>query len=90
MRQELLAYGYKPLELMQITALDVLDFKLGLYARLDQEVNILYTAAEIAAKTKARVSGSQQEKYSPHVRKMIEEADKRDRLAGKLKPGVNG
>lgn len=78
----MLAYGYKPSDLMQIYALDVLDFKRGLAARLTFEVDVLYTAAEIAHGTKVRKPKNERRTYSPKIREMIAQADIKDKKEG--------
>ena len=78
----MLAYGYKPSDLMQIYALDVLDFKRGLAARLTYEQDVIFLAAEIAHGTKVRKTKNERNTYSPKIREMIEKADLKDKKAG--------
>lgn len=84
MRQQLLAYGYKPADLIQITAQDVFDFHKGLSARMNVEWEQMITAAEVAAGTKVRKK-KEMRRYSNKVRQMIEEQDRKDRELGKIK-----
>ena len=89
----MLAYGYKPSDLVQISALDVVDIVTGLRQRLDNEIKIMYNAAEMAGmlatgKYRRSSSGPERTTYSDKIRKMIAEQDKKDLSTGKIK--VNG
>lgn len=82
-----MAYGYKPSDLMQMRAIDVVDFFKGLRARLKGEYKLLFDAAEMAGMLATgqyrRKSGEiERTNYSPKIRDMIAEADERDRKLG--------
>lgn len=71
---------------MHMYALDVLDWKRGMDKRLEYEMNLLYTAAEIAAGTKVyKPKRKEKTRYSDKVRDLIDKADALDRQLGKIK-----
>jgi hypothetical protein len=87
----MLAYGYKPSDLMQISALDVVDFFKGHRERLKMEIKLLFDAAEMAgllATGNYRRPPKQEDvrtRYSDKTRELIEKADRKDREQGKIK-----
>jgi hypothetical protein len=82
-----MAYGWKPIDLVQASAQDVVDFFKGHRERLQNENDRVYDVVELIVKGKYRPKRQQLERtrYSDKVRKMIEEQDKKDIAAGKIK-----
>lgn len=87
----MLAYGYKPSDLMQMTALDVVDFFRGHRARLEMEIKLLFDAAEMAGMLatgkfkRSRPVTNEQRHYSERTRQLIDEEDRKDKEKGKIK-----
>lgn len=84
MRQELLAYGYKPAELKEICARDVVDFMRGLRKRIEAEASMLLDAVELGgmiACGKWRRKKPQKElKFSPGFSALVAEYAEIDRV----------
>ncbi len=84
MRQRLLAYGYKPSELCEIGARDVVDFFRGFLDRAKEEHEIWLDRLEFAGiiAKGGRRTGKVPERMSEGARAIKEQYDEIDRKKG--------